>query len=99
MPAAFRYPDDAADFWEPFAVGPSSGTDSGRGHVLLAHLRSGVSVREAQRDLDSAAAEWARPRGGVAGFQLLVQSLRDTAFGWTKQPLVTALIVSGLLLV
>jgi hypothetical protein len=55
MPASFRYQEPGIDFWMPLHVGPAPDR-GGRLFAVRARLKPGVSIAQAQADLDAIAA-------------------------------------------
>ena len=69
MPAEFRYQEPGVDYWMPLYVGPQP--DAGaRLFGVRARLKPGVSLAQAQAELDAIAAQLAaetpvRTKGGA----------------------------------
>ncbi len=56
MPPGFYFPSLRAQFWAPFAFSQQQQSDESRGHEfssMLARLRPGVTLEQAQRDVDA----------------------------------------------
>ena len=59
MPADFRFPDPAIEIWKPIVLDADAVSDDNRGshgYTVLARLRSGVSLRQAEADVNALAA-------------------------------------------
>jgi len=82
MPAGVRLPNDFAtrattDLWVPLALGAPDPEDRGNhGLNVLARLRSGVTLQQAQSQIDAI----------TAGFRLNYRGLYDPRFGLTLVP-------------
>ena len=89
MPADFRYQEPGIDYWLPLYVGPQP-EPGGRLFGVLARLKPGVSLAQAQAELDAIAAELAEEAPGQnKGWGVRVRPLNDFLFGWIREPLLT----------
>jgi putative ABC transport system permease protein len=89
MPAEFRYQEPGVDFWLPLFVGPQPDPGA-RLFGVRARLKSGVSLAQAQTELDAIAAQLAiEAPVQHKGFGVRVRPLNEFLFGWTRQPLLT----------
>ncbi len=59
MPASFRFPQLQPQLWEPRVIGPNS---PGRSLSVLASLRPGVSIAQAQAEMNAISAQLQRER-------------------------------------
>jgi putative ABC transport system permease protein len=90
MPEGFHYPNDVVDYWLPMRPSRAGVSGPERFYVVNARLKDGVSIQQAQADVDRIAAQLARERPDrQAGWSVRVRSLRDAMFGWTREPLLT----------
>jgi len=82
MPPEFRFPNDT-DVWTPWWVFPEVNSRSGHNYEVVAHIRHGVGLEQAQRDMDVIAArlERAYPQSnenkGIIVARLLDRIVRD----------------------
>jgi putative ABC transport system permease protein len=89
MPAEFRYQEPAVDYWAPLFVGPQA-DPGGRLFAVRARLKPGVSLAQAQAELDALAAQLATEIPvQQKGWSVRVRPLKDFLFGWTREPLLT----------
>jgi putative ABC transport system permease protein len=89
MPADFRYQAPDVDYWMPLWVGPQP-EPGARLFGVRARLKPGVSVGQAQAELDNLAAQLAADAPGLnKGWGVRVRPLNDFLFGWTRRPLLT----------
>ena len=90
MPEGFHYPNDVVDYWLPMRPSRTGVSGPERFYVVNARLKDGVSLQQAQADINRIAAQLARERPDrQAGWSVRVRSLRDAMFGWTREPLLT----------
>ena len=99
MPASFRYPLDNLDFWAPMAYNRFQLEGSARLFTVTARLKAGITIQQAQSEMDAIAAQLAKeyPQRHE-GWGVRVQSLRTAWFGWLASPLLTLETAVGLLL-
>jgi len=101
MPPDFRYQGDDVACWIPMILLPNAARQPGAGRwfVVAARLKPGVTIAQAQADLDEIAAGLARESPDrQKGRGVRVQPLRDALYGWTKAPLLTLQASVALLL-
>jgi putative ABC transport system permease protein len=100
LPSTFVYPDGRTDFWVPLRIAKSAQVDSSRLYSVVGRLRPGVTVEQAEADLNRIANELGAERPDLsAGWGVRVRPLRTAQYGWTRDPLVTlALSVAIVLL-
>ena len=89
MPADFRYQDPDIDYWLPLYVG-SQPDPGARLFGVLARLKPGVSLAQAQAELDAIVGTLAvESPGQNKGWGVRVRPLNDFLFGWVREPLLT----------
>lgn len=89
MPADFRYQEPGIDYWLPLYVGPQPDPGA-RLFSVRARLKPGVTLGQAQAELDAIAAALAvEAPGQNAGWGVRVRPLNDFLFGWIREPLLT----------
>ncbi|HEX5603858.1 MAG TPA: ABC transporter permease [Pyrinomonadaceae bacterium] len=98
MPAGFRFPD-TAELWAPLALTTKTFTRNDHGLLSIARLRDGVTLTEAQAEMNNIAArvEQANPVTNE-GLGVKVTSLHDTLTGDYRQALLILLGVVGCVL-
>jgi predicted permease len=88
MPEGFSYPDNRPDFWALLRADRSQA--SARFYLTIARLKPGVTLSQAQADLNAINARLAtEDPARHRGYSVYVDDLRDVRFGWTKRPLWT----------
>ena len=102
MPPAFRGVDDRADLWLPLmtAIGPQDLGDRGsRGPAVLARLKPGVGMAQAQSEMDAIckALERQYPRSNE-GRGVEISPLEQEIFGDLRRPLMVLLVAVGFVL-
>src|SRR5580692_2671875 len=105
LPASFRYPDGAPrqDVWISVAqdplFGPRISEPSTRLVVGIGRLKPGVSLTQAQAEMDTLGARLAKDFPAQdAGFTFRIQPYRQAVVGNVKSPLLILLGAVGLLL-
>ena len=105
LPASFRYPDGAArqDVWIPIAQDPLFGPllpqPNARTLSGIARLKAGVSVEEAQTEMNALGARFASEFAAQdAGLTIRVQPYRQAIVGNVKSALLILLGAVGLVL-
>jgi predicted permease len=89
MPADFRYQAPDVDYWMPLYVG-SQPDPGARLFGVRARLKPGVSLAQAQAELDVIATQLAAESPGQnKGWGVRVRPLNEILFGWTRRPLLT----------
>jgi putative ABC transport system permease protein len=88
MPQGFRFPNEATDYWIPLPLDRAQPQNVQRFFVVTARLKPGVTIEQAQSDLNIVAARLTRedPDRHV-GWGLRVRPLREAMLGWTVTPL------------
>jgi len=90
MPPDFHYPLQETEYWVPLGINHFQLQGSARFFEVLARLKSGVSVEQAQGEMDGIGAQLAQDfPDRHKGWRIRVQTLRNTWYGWAKIPLAT----------
>ncbi len=96
MPASFRFPQLQPQLWEPRVIGPNS---PGRSLSVLASLRPGVTIAQAQAEMNAISTQLQRERPEFnAKWGAVVVGLREQAIGNVRTPLLVLLGAVGLVL-
>jgi putative ABC transport system permease protein len=101
MPASFAYlsSPNTIDLYIPFAFNPTQVRGSGRGYAAVARLKPGVSIQQAQADMDAVMARIAPELPAPSrGFQAHVQPLHEALYGDYAQGLFLLEGIVGLVL-
>jgi putative ABC transport system permease protein len=99
MPEELARSNPRVEFWTPMYIDPDRTAGAARLFGSLARLKDGVTIEDAQRELDVIAAQLARERPDVSGgWGVRVQSLHESLFGWTREPLMTLAVAVALVL-
>ena len=90
MPPDFRYPLEETEYWVPLGINHFQLQGSARFFEVVARLKPGVSVQQAQAEMDGIGAQLARDfPDRHKGWRIRVQALHDAWYGWMKIPLAT----------
>jgi putative ABC transport system permease protein len=90
MPEGFRYPNEGADYWIPLRLDRSQLRGPQRFFVVTARLKDGITIEQAQSDLEIIASRLAREDPEWhAGWGVRLKPLREAMLGWTVAPLAT----------
>ena len=90
MPETFRYPNEQTSYWIPLRMDRSQLRNPQRFFVVTARLKDGVTVDEAQSQLDGLSARLARSNPELhEGWGVRVKPVREAMFGWTRGRLYT----------
>ena len=91
MAPDFRYQDDNVELWVPLILAGDTSRQpaSVRQLVVTARLKPGVTIAQAQADLDAVSAALAAESPALAGWRVRLVPLRDALYGWTKPRLLT----------
>jgi predicted permease len=90
MPEAFRYPNEQTNYWIPLRMDRSQDRNPQRFFVVTARLKDGVTLDQAQSDLDAISARLGRANPDVhQGWGVRVKPVREAMFGWTRGRLYT----------
>ena len=91
MPEGFHYPNEGVDYWIPLAQSePARLPTLARFFVVTARLKDGVTLEQAQSDMNIIAARQAKEdpdRHG--GWGVRVKPVREAMYGWTRERLLT----------
>jgi putative ABC transport system permease protein len=90
MPDSFRYPNETVTYWIPMGMNRSQVRNPQRFYVVTARLKAGVTIEQAQAEIDLVAARLARlDPDRHSGWGVRIKPLRDAMFDWTRQRLYT----------
>jgi putative ABC transport system permease protein len=90
MPPDFQYPIEETEYWVPLGINRFQLQGSARYFTVAARLNPGVSVPQAQAEMDAIVAQLARDfPDRHRGWRVRVQTLRAAWYGWMKVPLAT----------
>ena len=90
MPPDFHYPLQETEYWVPLGINHFQLQGSARFFEVVARLKPGVSVQQAQAEMDGIAAQLSHDfPDRHKGWRIRVQALRDAWYGWMKIPLAT----------
>jgi putative ABC transport system permease protein len=100
MPGGFRFPDPDDQLWVPLGLTPAQLANHGS-HFLrvLGRLKPGVTIAQAQADLDTVAARLSKESPQTnTGVGVTVLSLPEQIVGDVRRPLLVLLGIVGFLL-
>jgi putative ABC transport system permease protein len=99
MPPAFQFPDAETEAWAPLALDPQDQSTRGS-HFLnvVARLKPGVSVEQAQAEMDTIAARLERQYQVNTGHGVNVFALHDEVVGGVRRSLFVMLGAVGFVL-
>ena len=90
MPPDFEYPLEETEYWVPLGIAALQLQGSALFFAVVARLKPGVSVQQAQAEMDGIGARLARDfPDRDQGWGIRVQTLRDAWYGWMRIPLAT----------
>jgi putative ABC transport system permease protein len=90
MPEMFRYPNEQTLYWIPMRMDRSQNRNPQRFFVVTARLKDGVTMEQAQSDLDAITGRLAQvDPARHTGWGVRVKPVRDAMFGWTRGRLYT----------
>ena len=90
MPPDFQYPIDETEYWVPLGINRFQLQGSARFFTVAARLNPGVSVQQAQAEMDAIGAQLVRDfPDRHKGWRIRVITLREAWYGWMKVPLAT----------
>jgi len=91
LPPGFHYQDDNVDLWVPLIPGREATPPipAMRTLAVTARLKPGVTLAQAQADLDAVSAALAAETPELAGWHVRLVPLRDALYGWTRPRLLT----------
>jgi putative ABC transport system permease protein len=91
MPPNFRFENEGADYWAPLQISHFQLQGSAPYLRVVARLNPGVSILQAQSEMEGIANQLARDfptRNKGRGVR--VEPVRDALFGWMRRPLMDA---------
>jgi putative ABC transport system permease protein len=92
MPPEFAFPTMRADLYTPMRINPATAPREGRNYSAMARLKPGVSLAQAQRDMEAIAAQTARERPRFnTGWSATVVPLLEQTVGKSRDTLVVLL--------
>jgi predicted permease len=90
LPESFRYTNESTDYWIPIRMDRPQENSPERFYVVTARLKDGVTIDQAQSDMDAIAARLARINPERhKGWGVRVKPVRTAMFGWTRERLFT----------
>lgn len=90
MPERFRYPSESVDYWVPMQLDQSQERNPQRFYVVTARLKPGVTIEQAQSDLEIVSARLERrDPDRHEGWGVRVKPMREAMLGWTRERLFT----------
>jgi putative ABC transport system permease protein len=99
MAPEFQYPDQGVEYWAPMALASRDPQASARFYVTVGRLRPGVTLAQAQAEMDDIARDLAAKFPDFyGGWGARVQPMHDALWGWTMAPLLTLQIATALVL-
>ena len=100
MPPAFRMPTEApVDVYLTVRIQPAQAVRDGRNYSVVARLRSGVSLKDADAEMRRIAAETARERPNInTGWSATVTPLLEQTVGKVRPALLIMMSTVGLVL-
>ena len=114
MPEGFQFPHESfpfaerAEIWTPLALDPQEVTTRGGDHniMVLAKLKPGVSIEQAQRHMDRVTQQFQEqypnvylgPGGADGGWQITVSALHEEIVGKIRKSLLILLAAVGFVL-
>jgi putative ABC transport system permease protein len=92
MPEGFRFPTTGADLYAPMRLDPAQAARDGRNYQSVARLKPGVSIAQAQADMEAVSAQTARERPEMnANWSALVVPLMEQTVGKSRAILIVLL--------
>jgi|RhiMethySRZTD1v2_1073278.scaffolds.fasta_scaffold01576_5 putative ABC transport system permease protein len=90
MPETFRYPNEQTNYWIPLRMDRGQQRNPQRFFVVTARLKNGVTIEQAQSDLNATVARFARANPEMhEGWGVRVKPVREAMFGWSRGRLYT----------
>ena len=90
MPPDFQYPLEETEYWVPLGINHFQLQGSPRFFAVAARLNPGVSVQQAQAEMDAIVTQLARDfPDRHKGWRIRVLTLREAWYGWMRVPLAT----------
>ena len=92
MPEAFAFPTTRADLYTPMRLDPAQAARDGRNYQSVARLKPGVTLAQAQHDMEAIAAQTARERPQMnTNWSALVVPLMEQTVGKSRDTLIVLL--------
>ena len=92
MPEAFDFPTTRADLYTPMRINPAQAPREGRNYQSVARLKPGVTLSQAQHDMEAIAAQTARERPQMnTNWNALVVPLMEQTVGKSRDILIVLL--------
>jgi putative ABC transport system permease protein len=99
MPPGFSFPTTGADLYVPMRINPAQAARDGRNYQAVARLKPGVTLVQAQHDMEALAAQTARERPQMnTNWSALVVPLMEQTVGASRQTLEVLLAAVGFVL-
>jgi len=92
MPPNFSFLQDNADFWSPSGFGRERAESAAGLIVVVARLKKGVSIQQAQSEMDALSVQLAASDNRNKDRAAVLQPLQEAAYGGFQRPL---LILQG----
>ena len=90
MPPDFRFAEERPEYWVPMQITRSALQAGVRYFIVAARLQKGVTVKQAQTEVDGVGAKLAADFPDThTGWGVRVQPLREALFGWTRPAIFT----------
>ena len=92
MPEAFDFPTTRADLYTPMRINPAQAPREGRNYQSVARLKPGVTLSQAQHEMEAIAAQTARERPQMnTNWSALVVPLMEQTVGKSRDILIVLL--------
>jgi len=92
MPEGFQFPTARADLYAPMRLDPTEAAKDGRNYQSVARLKPGVSLAQAQQDMEAVAAQTQRERPDTnTNWSALVVPLMEQTVGKSRDILIVLL--------
>ena len=103
MPATFQFPESATEIWKPIVLDADAVSDNNRGshgYTVVARLRSGVSIGDAEGDINALGSMFKaeHPDNYRNGFSVTLRRLQDEIVGDSRRGLYVLLGAVALVL-
>ena len=90
MPEGFQYPNEQTSYWIPLRMDRAQDRSPQRFFVVTARLKDGLSIAQAQADVEAITTRRARTDPERhASWGIRVKPVREAMFGWTRGRLLT----------
>jgi putative ABC transport system permease protein len=92
MPEGFQYPTVRADIYAPMRLDPAQAARDGRNYQSVARLKPGVSLTQAQQDMDAISDQTRRERPEMnTNFSAIIVPLMEQTVGKSRDILIVLL--------